>query len=198
MVEFYDCCNKCNSRLVIEICTTDPRGYAFVRPFLLSTSKNRLPHDVSFHIAHGKRWTDIIVYNQSWDIIFYSQKVIDILRRYMDMTDKCYPIHIEGTNQLYYVIYNLKEYPFINQKMRSLLRKKPYFELPKEYPALFTLTHSKFVLCTKAVKEALTKEKITNIDYIFVYGLTQEEKAIYEATEAIEERAAYEKLMSEE
>ncbi len=198
MTEFFNFSGNIHSKAIIEIYTTDPRGYAFVEPYLYPTSKIRLPHDASFRVVRGKRWTDIIVHHKDWSLYFYSQKVIDLLGTFLDMSDKCYPIHIEGTDQRYYVIYNLEEYPFLNQKERAMFHKPPYFELPDTYPPLFTLSNSNLRVCTKELKEALIKAKIVNIRFRDVYGLTKEEKAIYEATEAIEEREAYEKLMSEE
>ncbi len=157
MIEFYNMSVNVASRAVIEICTTDPRGYAFVKPFLLSTSKTKLPNDVSFRIARGKRWTDIITYSS---LDFYSQKVIDLLGTFMDMSDKCYPIHIEGTDQRYYVIYNLEEYPFLNQEYGRFLGNPPYFELPDVHPPLFTLTNSNLMVCTRVLHDAINKGKI--------------------------------------
>ena len=50
---------KSDARGVVKIETTHPHGYSHVRPYLLSTSKERLPEDVSFRVVKGKRWTDI-------------------------------------------------------------------------------------------------------------------------------------------
>ncbi len=62
MVEFYDFMMKSNSRSVIEICTTDPRGYAFVEPFLLPISKMKLPNEASFRVVRGKSWTEFFCF----------------------------------------------------------------------------------------------------------------------------------------
>lgn len=195
MIEFFKFKGNPNSRAIIEIQTTDPRGFAFIDSFCWATSKTKLPDEVSFRIIRGKRWTDFIVYHQAWCLKFYSQKIIDLLSTFLDMSDKCYPIHIEGTDQQYYIIYNLKEYPFLNQKYGSYLGHACYFELFDNYPPLFTLTNSNLLVCTKELKEALLKAKLKNIDIGGeIYGLSQEEKAIYEATTAKEERAAYEGL----
>ncbi len=198
MTEFFNFSGNPTSKSIIEIYTTDPRDYAFVEPYLYPTSKIRLPNDASFRVVRGKKWTDFIVHHKDWSLKFYSQKVIDVLGTFLDMSDKCYPIHIEGTDQRYYIIYNLEEYSFLNQEYGSFIGTPPYFELPDVHPPLFTLTNSNLRVCTKDLKEALIKAKLKNIIFREIYGLTQEEKAIYEATEAIEERVAYKKLMSEE
>ncbi len=194
MIEFYGLSANAASRSIIEICTTDPRGYAFVDSFLWATSKKKLPDEMSFCVAHGKRWTDIIIYHGNPSLRFFSQKIIDLLGTFLDMSDKCYPIHIEGTDQLYYVIYNLEEYLFLNQKYSSMEGKSPYFELPSTYPPLFTLANSNLRVCTKELKEALMKAKLTNVTYREVYGLTQDEKVAYMSIGAKKDEAAYKAL----
>ncbi len=197
MTEFFYFSGNIHSKAIIEICPTESHDFAFVEPYLYPTSKTRLPNEVVFRVVRGRRWTDVIVYHEAWSHTFYSQKIIDILGKFLDMSDKCYPIHIEGTDQRYYVIYNIEEYTYLNQKYGSFFRKPPYFELPDACPPLFTLSNSNLRVCSKELKEALIKAKIVNIRFRDVCGLTKEEKAIYEATEAIEDKKAYEKWLKE-
>ena len=111
---------KSDARGVVKIKTTHPHGCSYVRPYLLSTSKERLPEDVSFRVVKGKRWTDIVVYYESEGRNFYSQRFIDLLNRFVDMSRFSYPIKIENTDLTYYAIYNLPECTFLNRKASFL------------------------------------------------------------------------------
>ena len=62
---------------------------------------------------------------------FFSQKFIDVLSQFMDMSDKCYPIKVEGAEEQYYVIYNLDKYPYLNEK-RASFDEEPSFYCGKE------------------------------------------------------------------
>lgn len=168
-----------NSKSIVEIRIMDSLRYSSVEPFLLSISKDRLPNNISFYVAKGKRWTDIIVYNQSVSINFYSQRMIDVLSAFMDMSRIVYPIQIEGADCKYFTIYNLKEFNFLNQKFTPLPESHPYFEHTGKTPALFTLTNSNLKVCTEEVKNAIEKAKLTNVYFRDVYGLTTEECLVW-------------------
>jgi hypothetical protein len=163
---------KSNSHSVIELNTTDKRGYSFVAPYLVTTAKERLPKEVSFQVAKGKRWTDIIVYHQSVSLNFYSQKLIDVLSKFIDISNISYPIHIEACDTKYYVLYNLKEFTFLNQQN---FFEAPLFLQSEEVPSLFALTKSNLIICAPAVKNEIIKEKLTNVYFSDAIGLTLDE-----------------------
>lgn len=167
---------KSNARGVVKIKTTHPHGYPYVRPYLLSTSKDRLPEDVSFSVIKGKRWTDIIVYYESEGRNFYSQRFIDLLNRFVDMSKFSYPIKIENTDLTYYAIYNLPEYTFLN-KNACLLKSgtTPCFNLQENMPDIFSLEGTNLRVCSHDVKDAIEKAKLTNVYISEVFGLTNEE-----------------------
>lgn len=164
---------KSNSRSVIELKTIDRRGYAFIEPYLFPSSKQRLPEDVMFTIVKGNRHTDIIVYNESASINFYSQKLIDILGQFADVSKICYPIRINNCKSIYYAIYNLEGLEFLNQ---SDFLHNPLFLMREKIPMLFTLTGSNFKICSSIIKEAFIKKKLSNVYYRDVYGISSMEE----------------------
>lgn len=167
---------KSGSKSVVEIRTTDSRGYTYIEPFLTPMAKEKLPEDVFFKVVCGKRWTDIIVYNQSAGINFYSQKIIDILKDFIDTTNICYPIKIEGIENLsYYTLYNLEVFPFINQSACLFSEEPPCFELLGKNPTLCTLSDSNLKVCSLELKQALEKSKLSNIFFNKIYALSLEE-----------------------
>lgn len=167
---------KSDARGVVKIKTTHPHGYSYVRPYLLSTSKERLPEDVSFRVVKGNRWTDIVVYYESEGRNFYSQRFIDLLNRFVDMSRFSYPIKIENTDLTYYAIYNLPECTFLNRKA-SFLKPgtTPCFDLHENMPNLFSLEGTNLRVCSHEVKDAIEKAKLTNVYISEVFGLTNEE-----------------------
>lgn len=172
MENYYSFRMKSNSHAVIELVTTDKRGHAFVAPYLRTTAKEKLLTEVSFRVAKGKRWTDIIVYHQSVSINFYSQKLIDVLSKFIDISEISYPIHIEDCDVKYYILYNLKEFAFLNQQD---FFEDPLFLQSEKVPPLFTLTKSNLTICTPIVKNELIKEKLTNVYFRDAFGLTPDE-----------------------
>ena len=168
---------RSNAQSVIELRAKGPYSYSFVEQFLLSTSRNRLPQEIAFYVVKGKRWSDIIVYNQSVSINFYSQKLIDILRNFINMENICYPIQIANCQLSYYTIYNLKELSFINQAYRPTPDPFPCFVLQDNMPHLFTLTNSNLKVCSADVKDAIEKAKLKNIYFREIHGLSEAEYA---------------------
>lgn len=73
-------------------------SYEILDKYLDSTQTERLPDDVCFKVVAGKKKYDIIrYYGFVW--AFYSQKFIEVLSQFVDMSDKCYPIRIEGVEE---------------------------------------------------------------------------------------------------
>ncbi len=163
---------KSNSHSVIELKTIDKRGYAFIEPYLFPSSKQKLPEEVMFTVVKGNRCTDIIVYNESVSINFYSQKLIDVLGQFVDVSKICYPIRINNCASTYYVIYNLEELVFLNQ---SDFLNNPLFLIKDKTPLIFTLDRSNFKICSLIIKEAFVKEKLSNVYFRDVYGLAPKE-----------------------
>ena len=90
---------------ILEIKANKP--YDEIDSILGSRDGNKvLPADTKFRIMQGKRATPMIFYHESISIKFFSQKFIQFLSQFIDMSDKCYPIEIEDFDETYYVIYN--------------------------------------------------------------------------------------------
>ena len=160
-------------RSQIEI--TSDVHYHFLRDYLIPYKKERLSENITFEIAAGKKNYDVIRLFECGQY-FFSQKFIDVLSQFMDMSDKCYPIKVEGAEEQYYVIYNLDKYPFLN-KEKAMFDKEPYFYCGKEIKApLFSITNTlyRFVV-TEELKNALIKNKISNIDFTKSFLCPKEE-----------------------
>ena len=107
---------------------------------------------------------------------FYSQRFIDVLSQFVDMSDKCYPIKIEDTiEQQYYVIYNLRAYPFINRKEQMSLEDPCFWDVHDASLQLFGIKNTSYVIVSEDIKNALLKNKISNIFLTESYGCTKDE-----------------------
>ena len=160
-------------RSQIEIISNIP--YKLLWEFLKPYKKEKLPESVVFKIAAGKKNYDVIRLFESGEY-FFSQKFIDVLSQFVDMSDKCYPIKVEGAEEQYYVIYNLDKYPYLNENKASF-DEEPSFYGGKEIKApLFSITNTlyRFVV-TEELKNALIKNKISNIYFKESYLCTKEE-----------------------
>ena len=156
---------------------SDDLPYRVLSEYLVPYHKEKLPLNVTFRISAGKKNYDVIRLFESGEY-FFSQKFIDVLSQFMDMSDKCYPIKIEGTEEQYYVIYNLKEYPFLN-KEKAIFDEEPCFFCGKDITAsLFSINNTLCFVVTEELKNALIKNKISNIRFKETYLCTKEE---YEA-----------------
>ena len=159
-------------RSQLEIISNIPNK--LIWDYLVPYKKERLPENITFKIAAGKKNYDLIRLFQSGEF-FFSQKFIDVFLQFMDMSDKCYPIKVEGAEQQYYVIYNLKKYPYLN-KNKALFDEEPSFYSGKEITApLFGITDTRCFVVTEELKNALIKNKISNIYFEESYIGTKEE-----------------------
>jgi hypothetical protein len=160
-------------RSQIEITSDVP--YHYLRDYLIPYKKERLPENITFQIAAGRKNYDVIRLFECGQY-FFSQKFIDVLSQFMDMSDKCYPIKIDGAEEQYYVIYNLEKYPYLN-KEKAMFDKEPYFYCGKETTTpLFSITNSLYCfVVTEELKNALIKNKISNIDFTKSFLCTKEE-----------------------
>ena len=135
--------------------------------------------DLPFRICHGKKQRDIIYRYEDVSIEFLSQNVYSFLSRYGDMRPFLYPIHIEGVDDVYYFIHNLPEMEFINRDVlipNTIEREVSCFLLQDDMPPFFTLSGTLFKMITAEMKEAMITEKLTNIRFEPVYGVSSMEE----------------------
>jgi hypothetical protein len=152
MITFYTFSWKVGTRSFVEVKANNSIDYKFIRPYLYTISKDRLPSDVSFSVVKGKRWTDIILLYEAATHKFFSQRLIDILEQFIDLRNKCYPIDIAGAPFKYYTIYNLEELPYyIDPTCTKVVNKRRYFEMIKD-----TLAHG-------ATQEAVNNDDLAGI-----------------------------------
>ena len=88
MITFYTFSWKVGTRSFVEVKANNSIDYKFIRPYLYTISKDRLPSDVSFSVVKGKRWTDIILLYEAATHKFFSQRLIDILEQFIDLRNK--------------------------------------------------------------------------------------------------------------
>lgn len=148
-------------------------------PYLNLYSTQALPEDVTFSVAKGKKWTDIINFYQGLVIDFFSQRLIDLFSAKMDMQDICYPIRIEGDDSPnYYVIYNLKQYEMVNpDHMIDGSNEPMYVYMPdgETPPPLFTANATLYKIISEETMQQMKKLKMTNIYYREMYTLNTAE-----------------------
>ena len=146
--------------------------------YLDPTQTEKLPENVKFKVAAGKKEYDIIRHHQNWQA-FYSQRIIDVLSSFVDMSDKCYPVNIDGVDKQYYVIYNLETYPFWNRDETISMSDEPYiFGVQDKSIPIFGIDDTGFVIVSENVKDALLKNKISNINLNETFGCSFEEYEI--------------------
>ena len=159
-------------RSQLELLSDAP--YDLLYDYLEPYKKEKLPDNTTFKVATGKKNYDLIRLFQSGEF-FFSQKFIDVLSQYMDMSDKCYPIKVEGAEEQYYVIYNLDHYPFLNAN-RASFDEEPSFYCGKVITTpLFGITNTRCFVVTEELKNALIKNKISNIYFEESFLCTKEE-----------------------
>jgi len=171
MISFYSFYHRFK-RSMLEITSITP--YDILWKYLDPLQKEKLPENIVFTIASGKKAYDIIRLYESGEY-FFSQRVINVLSQFTDMTDKCYPINIEGTNEQYYIIYNLEAYSFLN-KDDLLFRYDPRFYYVQDNSLkIFGIKGTSSIIVSNEIKNALLKNKITNIELIECFGCSLEE-----------------------
>lgn len=149
-------------------------SYTLLWDYLVPYKKEKLPDDVTFRVSVGKKNYDVIRLFESGEY-FFSQKFIDVLSQFMDMSDKCYPIKIEGIKEQYYVIYNLEEFLYLN-KEKAMFDKEPPFYCGKELTTpLFCITNTLIFVVSEELKNALIKNKISNIRFKESFLCTKQE-----------------------
>ena len=171
MVSFYFLSHRFK-RSMLEI--TSDTSYDVLWKYLLPHKKQPLPRDVIFSVAAGKKKYDIIRLYESGEY-FYSKKIIDIFSQFVDMSDKCYPINIKDVDQPYYVIYNLERFQFFNQDENLFDDEPACIGAQDTLKPLFSLEHTKAIIVSENIKDALLKEKVSNIELEECFGCSFEE-----------------------
>ena len=141
---------------------------------LVPYQKEKLPDNVTFKVATGKKAYDLIRLYESGEY-FFSKKIIDILSQFVDMSNKCYPIKIEGVEEQYYVIYNLNAYPYLNKEKAMFNEEPPFFCGTEIKIPLFSVVDTHRFVITEEIKNALIKNKISNIDFSEEFLCTEKE-----------------------
>jgi len=161
--------------LIIVNYYSSETSYEILDKYLDPTQTERLPDDVVFKVVAGKKEYDIIRYYEvGW--AFYSQKIIEVLSQFADMSDKCYPIKNEGVEKQYYVIYNLKTYPFWNKDdVVSMFDDPFYFGIHDKSIPFFVIDDTACIIVSEEIKDALLKSKISNIELLEIFGCSFEE-----------------------
>ena len=158
-------------RSLLEI-TSDSQYVYYWNPDPLS--KEKLPNNIVFEIAAGKKAYDIIRRYEDCGY-FFSQKVINVLSQFVDMSDKCYPIKIKGLDKQYYVIYNLEAYPYWNRDEDTFMHDPRYFGIQALSTPIFGIEGTLFIMVSEEVKNALLKNKVSNIELVESFGCSLEE-----------------------
>ena len=136
--------------------------------------------DLPFRICHGKKQRDIIYRYEDISIEFLSQNIYSFLSRYGDVRPYLYPIHIEGVDDVYYFVHDLPEFEFINRDaslgLNTTEEEVSCFLLQDDMPPFFTMDNTRCKIITPEMKAAMIKEKLTNISFEPVYGVSSMEE----------------------
>ena len=97
------------------------------------------------------------------------------MSQFVDMSDKCYPIKIEGIEEQYYIIYNLEAYPYWNREEVTFMYDPCYFGMQDPSTSIFGIEGTLFIMVSEEVKDALLKNKVSNIELIESFGCSLEE-----------------------
>lgn len=171
MISFFDFTHRFKKGM-LEISSNT--SYDILWKYLDPLQKEKLPNNIFFRIESGKKQYDVIRLYESGEE-FYSQNVIDILSQFIDMTNKCYPIYIDGVDKQYYVIYNLEAYPFLNREESTFEDEPCCFKASNPSLSIFGIEDTKCIIVSTEIKDALLKYKISNIILQECFGCTLEE-----------------------
>ena len=159
MKTFYRLAHRFKSSL-LEI-TTD-NVFDLSDEYMCLNTQKKVLEDITFRVATGKKSYDIIRFFE-YVGHFYSQRIIDVLSQFIDMSDKCYPLNIKDVDMQYYVLYNLSYVPYINSKENNFLEEPTFIDTQKMSDPIFCIKNTGWFFVTEEVKDALFDNKITNI-----------------------------------
>ena len=159
MKTFYRLAHRFKSSL-LEI-TTD-NVFDLSDEYMCLNTQKKVLEDITFRVATGKKSYDIIRFFE-YVGHFYSQRIIDVLSQFIDMSDKCYPLNIKDVDMQYYVLYNLSYVPYINSKENNFLEESTFIDTQIMSVPIFCIKNTGWLFVTEEVKDALFDNKITNI-----------------------------------
>ena len=170
MKTFYRLAHRFKSSL-LEI-TTD-NVFDLSDEYMCLNTQKKVLEDITFRVATGKKSYDIIRFFE-YVGHFYSQRIIDVLSQFIDMSDKCYPIKIKDVDMQYYVLYNLSYVPYINSKENNFLEEPTFIDTQKMSAPIFYIKNTGWLFVTEEVKDALFDNKITNISLEECFSCSRE------------------------
>ena len=170
MKTFYRLAHRFKSSL-LEI-TTD-NVFDLSDEYMCLNTQKKVLEDITFRVATGKKSYDIIRFFE-YVGHFYSQRIIDVLSQFIDMSDKCYPIKIKDVDMQYYVLYNLSYVPYINSKENNFLEEQTFIDTQKMSAPIFCIKNTGWLFVTEEVKDALFDNKITNISLEECFSCSRE------------------------
>ena len=91
------------------------------------------------------------------------------------MSDKCYPIVISGIEQQYYVIHNLQAYYLLNKEKQLFIDSPRYYKVYPPYLPIFGIDATGTIIVSEEVKDALLKNKASNIEFVECFGCSLDE-----------------------
>ena len=108
------------------------------------------------------------------------------MAQFFDISNKCYPIKVEGIEEQYYVIYNLDEFTYLN-KEKAMFDEEPSFYLGSKITTpFFGITSTRCFVVTEEIKNALIKNKISNIYFKETFLCTEEEYEEWQKSKRID------------
>ena len=170
MKTFYRLTHRFKSSL-LEI-TTD-NVFALSDEYMCLNTPKKILENKIFRVATGKKSYDIIRFFE-YVGHFYSQRIIDVLSQFIDMSDKCYPLNIKDVDMQYYVLYNLSYVPYINSKENNFLEEPTFIDTQKMSDPIFCIKNTGWLFVTEEVKDALFDNKITNISLEECFSCSRE------------------------
>ena len=188
MISIYDFYSR-NKRSMVTIKTSD-MPTELLALYFDPINNEKLPDYITFKIAKGKKAYDIIGLHESW-FVFFSQKVIDVLSNFIDMASKCQPLKIAELDQQYYYINNLKEFSFHNHKELRLMYEPKYYGIKDTSIPIFGIKGTSSIMVTEEVKNALLKNKVTNIELVEGFGCSKEEYEMIKKSKFVPEVHVY-------
>ena len=159
MKTFYHLAHRFKSSL-LEI--TTEKSLDISDEYICLNTQKKVLENITFRVATGKKSYDIIRFFE-YVGHFYSQRIIDVLSKFIDMSDKCYPIKIKDVDMQYYVLYNLSYVPNVNRKENNFLEEPTFIYTQKMSDPIFCIKNTGWLFVTEEVKDALFDNKITNI-----------------------------------
>ena len=170
------------------------RGCLYVYPvdedskyaqYMNVTSSVGLKPHTEFEIIQGKKEYDIICIFEDVTHKLYSERLIKVLSQFMDLTGKCVPVDVIGSETKYYSVYNFNEYLYFNRDFTLFGKEKEQSKfLIKNGDLIFPATcgGSNMFIINEDIKKAIEKAKLKNICFYEIYGCNEAEYEEWKST----------------